>query len=151
MPVVVYISSCILVLACITYLYILINRHKRVFSPMQGMVLSMGAAMMGSTLIGTILGIIFKQMTWPTMVSVILGIGLGYLTGRPVHMVAALDGMLARIMGGLMGPMLGVMVANENPLVMVGFLDCVFIGMIFTLVFFIREHVKHRALQTQQN
>jgi hypothetical protein len=90
-------------------------------------------------------------MTWPTMVSVILGIGLGYLTGRPVHIVATLDGMLAGIMGGLMGPMLGVMVAIENPLLMVGFLDCVFIGMIFTLVFFIREHVKHRALQTQQN
>lgn len=97
------------------YGIVLANIHKHSLSVMTGMMVSMGLAMMSSLLIGTILGVILEQMLISTEAAILLGMMVGYFTGKPVHRLAALDGLLAGVMGGMMGAMLGVMIVPEAP------------------------------------
>jgi hypothetical protein len=133
------VSSVLSILGLTSYLFLLIYRHRNTLSSMTGMMVSMGSAMMVSLLIGTILGVLFKQTTAPTIYSVLIGMAVGYFSGKPVHLIALLDGLLAGVMGGSMGGMLGAMVAPENPVLIVGFLNVVFIAVMLFLFRLIRD------------
>jgi len=143
--VLVYVSSFFSVLGFTTYLFILVYRHRNILSRMIGMMVSMGSAMMASLLIGTVLGVLFQQLTVPIIYSVLIGMVVGNLTGKPIHLVASLDGLLAGIMGGMMGVMLGVMVAPENPVLMVGFMNIVFVVIMLFLLRLIRQETLRSA------
>lgn len=53
--------------------------------------------------------------------------------------MAAIDGMMSGIMGGMMGAMLGVMVLYQLPALMIGFINLIFIVVMFFLVKLIHE------------
>jgi len=66
---------------------------------------------------------------------------IGYFTGKPVSLMAAIDGMMSGIMGGMMGVMLGVMVLYQLPALMIAFINLIFIVVMFFLVKLIHEEV----------
>ncbi|MEO2074042.1 MAG: hypothetical protein ABGX20_01300 [Bacillus sp. (in: firmicutes)] len=107
-----FVFICLLTSMIVFYTYI--NRKR--FSQMTGMMISMVNSMMTSIAIGTILGIyvVDKDLTLPTMIAVTIGMLVGYFTGRPISLIAALEGMTAGIMGGMMGAMLGVMISPNH-------------------------------------
>jgi hypothetical protein len=63
---------------------------------------------------------------------------VGNFTGKPIYLVASLDGLLAGIMGGICG-MLGAMAPPENPVLIVGFMNVVFIVIMLFLLRLIRQ------------
>ncbi|MBN2909784.1 hypothetical protein JQC72_09630 [Polycladomyces sp. WAk] len=135
----VLVSSVLSVLGFTTYLFISVSRRRNTLSSTIGMKVYMGSAMMVSLLIGTVLGVLFQQMTAPTIYTVLIGMAMGYVIGKPFHLVASLDSMLHGIMGGMMGVMLGVMVVPENPVLMVGFMNVVFIVIMLFLLRLIQQ------------
>jgi hypothetical protein len=104
------------------------------------MVVSMGNAMVLSLLVGTVLAIWWKQMTWPTIIAICWGMVVGLLSGLPAGIIPALEGLFAGLMGGAMGPMLGVMV--EQPMIMTYFLDGLSIILTVVMLLFIRYQKK---------
>lgn len=111
---------------------------------MAGMMISMTNAMMTSIAIGTILGTLFvnKDLTIPMIASVSIGMIMGYITGRPVSLMASLDGLTAGIMGGMMGSMLGVMLQPKSIDLVIYFIDVVFVLIIFILIRLIDDESK---------
>lgn len=103
---------------------------------MAGMMIAMTNAMMASISLGAILGtfITDKDLTIPTIASVLIGMIVGYLTGRPISLMASIDGLTAGIMGGMMGSMLGVMLQPKSIDIMVYFIDIVFVLVIVLLI-----------------
>ncbi|NWQ43247.1 cupredoxin domain-containing protein [Bacillus sp. EB106-08-02-XG196] len=116
-------------------------RNKNRLSCMAGMMISMTNSMMVSIAIGSILGILIqnKDLTIPTIISVSLGMIVGYMTGRPVSLMASIDGLTAGIMGGMMGSMLGVMLQPKSIDVMIYFIDIVFVAVMVLLIRLIDE------------
>jgi hypothetical protein len=106
---------------CYTY------TKRKYLSSMIGMIGSMTNSMMTSLAIGTFLGISIqdKDLTIPTIISVSIGMILGYVTGRPISLLVSLDGLTAGIMGGMMGAMLGVMLPPQSSELMVYFIDVI--------------------------
>ncbi|MDN4592360.1 hypothetical protein [Polycladomyces subterraneus] len=137
--VLVLVSSVLSVLGFTTYLFNSVYRRRNTLSRTIGMKIAMGSTMMVSLLIGTVLGVLFQQMTAPTIYSVLIGMAVGYFIGKPVQLLASLDSMLHGIMGGMMGVMLGVMVAPENPVLIVGFMNVVFIVIMLFLLRLIQQ------------
>ncbi|WP_028390677.1 cupredoxin domain-containing protein [Bacillus cihuensis] len=118
------------------------NRHR--LTSMTGMMVSMTNSMMSSIALGTILGAYIqdKDLTIPTILSVSIGMLVGYLTGRPVSSMASLDGLTAGIMGGMMGSMLGVMLQPKSVEVMIYFIVVIFVLVIVLLIRLIDEETK---------
>jgi len=107
---------------------------------MAAMMIAMTTAMMSSMLIGTVLGTLANgNLLLPTVLAVSTGMITGYFTGKPVSLMAAIDGMMSGIMGGMMGVMLGVMVLYQLPALMIGFINLIFIVVMFFLVKLIHE------------
>lgn len=111
---------------------------------MAGMMISMTNSMMVSIAIGSTLGILIqnKDLTIPTIISVSLGMIVGYMTGRPVSLMASIDGLTAGIMGGMMGSMLGVMLQPKSIDVMIYFINIVFVAVMVLLIRLIDEETK---------
>jgi hypothetical protein len=120
--------------------YCLIHTYKRrsKITCMTGMMIAMITAMMSSFQAGLILGIMYhSQLELSSIVAVMLGLIVGFVAGKPISLMAGMDGMAAGIMGGFMGAMLGVMLTN--PALMIWFFDSVFILMFITIFLLIRE------------
>ncbi|OHR73587.1 hypothetical protein HMPREF3291_18765 [Bacillus sp. HMSC76G11] len=125
-------------------------RHKNRLTCMAGMMISMTNSMMVSIAIGTILGTLIqdKDLTIPTIASVLIGMLVGYIIGRPVSLMASLDGLTAGIMGGMMGSMLGVMLQPKSIELMIYFIDIVFVFVMILLIRIIDEEAKTKKLET---
>jgi hypothetical protein len=117
---------------------------------MAGMMISMTNAMMASISIGAILGTFIqdKDLTIPTILSVSIGMIVGYLTGRPVSLMASLDGLTAGIMGGMMGSMLGVMLQPKSMDLMIYFVVVVFVLVMVLLIRLIDDETKITKQET---
>lgn len=117
---------------------------RKTISPMAGMMVSMANAMMASVAFGTIYGIIVpdKDLTMPTMFAVSIGIIAGYVTGRPISLLAAVDGITAGIMGGMMGTMLGVMLMPKFTGIMIVFIDVIYLFVTMLLLRVIDNETK---------
>jgi hypothetical protein len=76
----------------------------------------------------------------PTIIAVLLGMVVGFAAGKPVSLMAAMDGMAAGIMGGMMGAMLGAMLLGPGWMVWV--MDFIDIIMLITVFLLIREEEK---------
>ncbi|MFC4769589.1 cupredoxin domain-containing protein [Effusibacillus consociatus] len=125
------------------YPMVLTYRYKDKLTCMAGMMIAMTAAMMSSLLIGTVFGTFTQgQLLMPTVVSILIGMAVGYYTGKPVSLMAAMDGMMSGIMGGMMGAMLGVMVVYQSPTIMIGFVNLIFIVVMSLLVKLIQEEAR---------
>ncbi|WP_231705869.1 cupredoxin domain-containing protein [Effusibacillus lacus] len=117
-------------------------RHKQKLTCMAAMMVAMTASMMSSILLGTVLGIYTNgQMLIPTVLAVSAGLAVGYVTGRPVSLMAAMDGMVSGVMGGMMGAMLGVMVRLQSPMVVIAFVNLIYFIVMVLLVKLIHEEV----------
>jgi plastocyanin len=117
---------------------------------MAGMMIAMTNSMLASIALGAILGTFIqnKDLTIPTIASVSIGMIVGYLTGRPVSLMASIDGLTAGIMGGMMGSMLGVMLQPKSTDVMIYFIDVVFVFVIVLLIRMIDEERKTQKQET---
>lgn len=136
----VFITTFISIVVMTGYVAVLTYRYKEKLTCMAAMMIAMTAAMMSSLLIGTVLGTLTNgKLLLPTVLAVSTGMITGYFTGKPVSLMAALDGMMSGIMGGMMGAMLGVMVLYQLPILMIGFINLIFIVVMFFLVKLIRE------------
>lgn len=117
---------------------------------MAGMMIAMTNSMMVSISLGAILGTFIqdKDLTIPTITSVFIGIVVGYLTGRPVSLMASIDGLTAGIMGGMMGSMLGVMLQPKSIDIMIYFIDVVFVLVMVLLIRLIDDEIKTNKQET---
>jgi hypothetical protein len=102
---------------------------RKCLRPMAVMIISMTSSMMTSIALGTILGIFIleKDLTLPTIIAVSMGMFIGYFTGRPISLLASLEGISAGVMGGMMGAMLGVMVPPHHTEIIICFIDVVYL------------------------
>lgn len=137
------ISITLIVLISIIVVYTTHMKRNQI-STMAGTIISMTNSMMAGIALGIISGINAQDMdlTFPTIISVSIGMIVGYVTGRPISLFAALEGFVAGIMGGMMGAMLGVMLQpNSAPLMMV-FIDGIYIVVTLLLLRVIDQEIK---------
>jgi plastocyanin len=144
-----YISLALIVLLT-SYVIYYTFRNKQRLTCMAGMMVAMTNSMMVSISTGAILGTFIqnKDLTIPTIASVSIGMVVGYLTGRPISLMASIDGLTAGIMGGMMGSMLGVMLQPKSIDIMVYFIDIVFVLVIVLLIGMIDEETKTQKQET---
>lgn len=144
-----YISIALIVLLTSYVIYYTFRKKQRL-TCMAGMMIAMTNAMMASISLGAILGtfITNKDLTIPTIASVSIGMIVGYLTGRPISLMASIDGLTAGIMGGMMGSMLGVMLQPKSIDIIVYFIDIVFVLVIVLLIGMIDEETKTQKQET---
>jgi hypothetical protein len=133
-----------LIVLLTSYVIYYTYRNKPRLTCMTGMMIAMTNAMMASISLGAILGTFIqdKDLTIPTITSVSIGMIVGYMTGRPVSLMASIDGLTAGIMGGMMGSMLGVMLQAKSIDVMIYFIDIVFVLVLVLLIRLIDEETK---------
>lgn len=144
-----YVSITLIVLLA-SYVSYYTFRNKQRLTCMAGMMIAMTNSMMVSISLGAILGTFIqnKDLTIPTIASVSIGMIVGYLTGRPVSLMASIDGLTAGIMGGMMGSMLGVMLQPKSIDVMIYFIDVVFVLVMVLLIGMIDEETKTKKQET---
>jgi ABC-type xylose transport system permease subunit len=137
------ISIMLIVLISIIVVYTTHMKRKQI-SPMAGMIISMTNSMMASIALGIILGIHAKDMdlTSPSIISISIGMIMGYITGRPISLMASLEGIIAGIMGGMMGAMLGVMLQPNSAPMMMTFIDVIYILVTALLIRVIDQELK---------
>ncbi|UPM56139.1 cupredoxin domain-containing protein [Gottfriedia acidiceleris] len=143
-------ASITLIALLSSYVIYYTYRNKQKITCMTGMMISMTNSMMTSIALGTILGTFAhtKDLTIPTIASITIGIIIGYLNGRPVSLMASLDGVTAAIMGGMMGSMLGVMLQPKSIDFMVYFIDILFVFVFVILIRLISEETSHKKQET---
>lgn len=139
----IYISLALIVLLASYVMYLTFQRRHKL-TCMTGMMIAMTNSMMVSISLGAIIGTFIKDkdLTIPTIASVLIGGIVGYLTGRPVSLMASIDGLTAGIMGGMMGSMIGVMLQPKSIDVMIYFIDILFVLVIVLLIRMIDEETK---------
>lgn len=131
--------SAVVLLGFTSYSIFRTFKRRRWLSCMAGMMIAMTVGMIASVAFGTIVGLMYQpDLTIPTVAAVLFGMVCGYLSGKPVSVMAALDGMLSGIMGGMMGAMLGVM-TTQHPNVILLFVDVVLVFVFLVLQQFINE------------
>lgn len=125
-------------------------RNKQRLTCMAGMMISMTNAMMASIALGTILGTLIqnKDLTMPTIASVLIGMIVGYINGKSISSMASLDGLTAGVMGGMMGSMLGVMLQPKSIELMIYFVVVVFVLVFVLLIRLIDEETKTSKQET---
>ncbi|PFH92677.1 hypothetical protein [Bacillus sp. AFS088145] len=136
-------ASIVLTVLLSSYVIIIANRKKEKLSCTSGKMISMTNSMMTSVTIGTIFGILFRNtdLTIPTIISMTAGILIGYLTGKPLSLMAVLEGITAGIMGGMMGAMLGIMLQETYLNILIYFIDVVFVLVTILLIKVIDQEV----------
>jgi hypothetical protein len=139
-----------IILIITAFCYIHTYRRQDKISCMTGMKIAMITAMMSSLPISFILGVLYPaDLEAVTVASVLLGMTVGFLSGKCENLMAAMDGMASGIMSGLMGAMMGVMIAN--PLAVILLMDFIFAVMATTVILLIREEMKlYHSLQNQK-
>jgi hypothetical protein len=136
--------SFIIVLLLIGYMMYLTHKKRKYITSKTGMMISMTTSMMASIVIGMILATILVDSDLPilTIITVSIGMLVGYITGKPLSHMASLDGLLAGIMGGMMSPMLSDMLNPQTINLMIYFFDAVFVLVNILLIRLIQEETK---------
>ena len=129
-------ASIILTVLLSSYVILVATKKKNKLSCTVGKMASMTNSMMASVTIGTVLGIMFRStdLSIPTIISIMVGISIGFLTGKPISQMAALEGITAGIMGGMMGAMLGMMLQTTYMELMMYFLDVIYVFVMILLL-----------------
>lgn len=134
--------SIILIIVLTLYVTYYTFKQRKRLSCMAGMMVAMTNSMMSSVALGTIVGILFnRDLSTPTILAVAFGMVIGYMTGKPISLMAALDGLGAGVMGGMMGAMLGVMLLPNKVDLTIIFILFVFVIMMIVLIKMIDEEV----------
>ncbi|WP_051236396.1 hypothetical protein [Paenibacillus pinihumi] len=147
---VLYVGSLLLVALGSYYFIIRIRGNKEYMSVMTGMMAAMATAMAGGLVAGTVLGIMLATMMLSSVIGILIGLVIGFLAGRPLGALAVMDGILSGVMGGMMGAMLGVMVIGDHPVIMVLFMDAVYIIILIALYNMLRSDVRHALTLSSQ-
>ncbi|MFF3022438.1 hypothetical protein ACFVRR_07220 [Gottfriedia sp. NPDC057948] len=136
-------ASIVLTVLLSSYVILIANRKKEKLSCTAGKMISMTNSMMTSVTVGTIFGIFFRNtdLTIPTIISMTAGMLIGYLTGKPLSLMAILEGITAGIMGGMMGAMLGIMLQETYLNILIYFIDVVFVLVTILLIKVIDQEV----------
>ncbi|WP_237392099.1 hypothetical protein [Paenibacillus dendrobii] len=123
-------------------MYVQLNRH--ILTNMTGMVVVMTTGLMSNLTIGVILGMLFAQnLVVSTGISILFCFLIGYLIGRPLNLLAVVEGVGGGIMGGVHGAMLGEMIPKRQWDVMLFIMDAMFIAVTAMVIYLIHDR-KHR-------
>ncbi|BFH65322.1 hypothetical protein [Paenibacillus azoreducens] len=123
-------------------MYVQMNRH--VLANMTGTVVAMTTGLMSNLTIGVILGMLFAQnLVLSTGISIVFCFLIGYLIGRPLSLLAIVEGIGGGIMGGVHGAMLGEMIPKRQWDVMLFIMDAMFIAVTALVIYLIHDR-KHR-------
>ncbi|WEG13666.1 hypothetical protein PU629_04680 [Pullulanibacillus sp. KACC 23026] len=102
-----------------------------------------------STLISlTVASLLAVFIHSPFIVSILLGIAVGFIIGKPLKVFAIVDGMVSGLMGGMMG-LMAPMMAHLSPAWFSIFMDAIFIllmAVILKLLFFIKLQPREKEL-----
>lgn len=140
----------ILVVSGIIIFFLYRNQNKHIeISHVHIVVMSL------STVISLTMGITLASLIdYHFFVSVLFGLLIGYVIGKPISLFTVVDGMIAGLMGGIMGDMTPLMVAI-SPIWLIIFMDILFIILMFIilyLIFLMEEEDKRKPeVQTIQH
>lgn len=90
-----------------------LSAYKETVTHMAGMMTGMTAGMMSGFAIGAIVGAT-NGMFIGSLVGVLLGMTIGAYAGKCCGIMGVMEGMMAGLMAGTMGPMISVMMLNDN-------------------------------------
>lgn len=129
---------------CIGYVQI----HRKHLLNMTGNMVAMTTGLISNLTIGVILGMMFAgDLVLSTGLSVLFCFVIGYLVGKPLHLLAVIEGIGGGIMGGLHGAMLGEMIPRARWDVMLFIMDALFIAMT-AMVMYLIHNQKYKAQET---
>jgi len=112
---------------------------------MTGNMVAMTTGLISNLTIGVILGMMFAgDLVLSTGLSVLFCFAIGYLVGKPLHLLAVIEGIGGGIMGGLHGAMLGEMIPRARWDVMLFIMDALFIAMT-AMVMYLIHNQKYKA------
>lgn len=143
----------IIILVYTTVCLIKVYQNKELLANMTGMAIAMALAMISSTAIGLILGVLFKgDLTSSTIIAMNFALIVGILVGKPISLLAMGEGVGGGAMGGMMGAMIGDMIPSNNYSLMLVYI------VIFSIVSFlfiihlintkVNEHPKNKTSRT---
>lgn len=131
--------------ACIIY----VQLNRQLLANMTGTVVAMTTGLISNLTIGVILGMIFAgNLVLSTGISIIFCFAVGYLVGKPIHLLAVVEGIGGGIMGGLHGAMLGEMIPRAQWDVMLFIMDAMFIT-VTAIVIYLIHNQKYRAQEPE--
>ncbi len=90
-----------------------LSNYRDMVTHMTGMMIGMTTGMISAFSIGAILGAT-NGMFVGSVVGVLLGMGIGAYAGKCCGVMGVMEGMMAGLMAGTMGPMISVMMLNDN-------------------------------------
>ncbi|MDR0270784.1 hypothetical protein [Paenibacillus sp.] len=123
-------------------MYVQMNRH--ILANMTGTVVAMTTGLMSNLTIGVILGMLFPQnLVVSTGISILFCFLIGYLIGRPLSLLAVVEGIGGGIMGGVHGAMLGEMIPRRQWDVMLFIMDAMYIAVTALVIYLIHDR-KHQ-------
>lgn len=115
---------------------------------MTGMMAAMGMGMSVGLTMGTIFAVWLPgQFFQATFISMLIGGAVGVITGKPISLMAVMDGLLSGIMGGMMGTMLMVMMPSPYILPTVKIVSVLCSGIIFILFVMLQSEVRVELLE----
>lgn len=140
------------ILASLTVLTIIVvmlaRKSKKIFNPMQGMIISMFFGMNTGLTAGVLLGITFQgDLFLSTILSMAIGMLAGSICGRYFGILSILEGIMSGLMGGMMGAMLGEMINEEQSVGLIRLF--LFLSIITLFLFALLPHKKNQKIQNK--
>lgn len=128
---------------CIMY----VQMNRQVLGNMTGTVVAMTTGLMSNLTIGVILGMVFAQnLVLSTGITIIFCFLIGYMVGKPLGLLAIVEGIGGGIMGGVHGAMLGEMIPIRQWNAMLFITDAMYIAVTALVIYLIHDR-KHREEQ----
>ncbi|GAB6992387.1 hypothetical protein [Paenibacillus pini] len=136
---------------------VFVHQYRLLLVNMTGNVVAMTVGLISNLTIGVILGMIWRDnLVLSTGVSIAFCFMIGYLIGRPIHMLAVVEGIGGGIMGGVHGAMLGEMIPVAKWDAMLFIMDALFIAITALVIYIIHAQIDLEpnaeiAVQTHSN
>ncbi len=118
--------------------------HKAPFSTMVGMIIAMTFGMQAGVMISVVVGST-NGMFMGCLVGVVVGAAAGMYAGRCCGIVGILQGAMAGMMGGTMGPMIALMMKNDNILYFMPIFMILNVMILIGITFLVYDDIARRT------
>jgi hypothetical protein len=136
-------TSSLLVIIYSSVCLVKVYKNRKILTNMTGMTVAMVLGMVSSLAMGLTAGIAFKNdLTLSTIIAMIFSLIVGVLAGKPISLLAMVEGIGAGVMGGMMGAMLGEMLPQNDFRRMLIFIDILFMISVWFIVHMIHMELK---------
>ncbi|MEH6941031.1 cupredoxin domain-containing protein [Bacillus sp. JJ722] len=112
----------------------MLQRYKKRFSSMVGMVLPMVIGTFYGVTTGILFGSLFQgNLFYSTGFSILIGVLVGTSCGLILGIIPSIEGFIAGLMGGMMGAMLGDMISDFQSAIMINIFLTLSVSLLFLL------------------